>query len=107
MLDAGPLGMLAHPHPHAEIAEWLDGLIAARIAVIIPEIADYEVRRSFVLHRLHNALARLDDLARLLIYLPITTSVMQRAAQFWADARRRGRPTADPKGLDCDVILAA
>ena len=32
---------------------------------------------------------------------------MLRAAELWADARRRGKPTADPKELDADVILAA
>jgi hypothetical protein len=32
---------------------------------------------------------------------------MLKAAEFWAEARRRGRPTADPKALDGDVILAA
>ncbi len=32
---------------------------------------------------------------------------MLQAAQFWADARKRGRPTAGPERLDCDVILAA
>jgi len=32
---------------------------------------------------------------------------MLKAAEFWADARKRGRPTADPKELDGDVIVAA
>ena len=32
---------------------------------------------------------------------------MLRAAELWAEARRRGRSTADPQVLDCDVILAA
>lgn len=32
---------------------------------------------------------------------------MRCAAQFWAEARRAGRPTADPHALDADVILCA
>jgi len=32
---------------------------------------------------------------------------MLRAAELWALARNRGTPTADPKELDGDVILAA
>jgi hypothetical protein len=32
---------------------------------------------------------------------------MRLAAQLWASARQQGRPTADPKELDGDVILSA
>ena len=40
-------------------------------------------------------------------YQPLTTGIMRKAAQLWADARKKGHPTADPKELDSDVILAA
>jgi predicted nucleic acid-binding protein len=32
---------------------------------------------------------------------------MLKAAELWADARRHGVPTADPRELDGDAILAA
>jgi hypothetical protein len=32
---------------------------------------------------------------------------MQRAARVWADARRRGLPTAEPKNIDADMIIVA
>jgi len=51
--------------------------------------------------------ARLDRLKEVLEYLPLDTQVMLRAAELWAEMRRRGQPTADPKELDGDVILAA
>jgi predicted nucleic acid-binding protein len=33
--------------------------------------------------------------------------LVQGAAELWAQARSRGTPTADPKGIDADVILTA
>ncbi len=107
ILDATPLGKLAHPTPGAEIKAWLENHLAARTILIIPEITDFEIRRNLLLSRLTKSLARLDDLKGLLLYMPITTSVMLKAAELWADARRVGRSTADPKELDADVILAA
>ena len=52
-------------------------------------------------------LRRLDALVAALDYLSLTTAMMRQATVLWADARRQGRPTADDKALDGDVILAA
>lgn len=54
-----------------------------------------------------RALRRLDQLKEALHYVPITTQVMLLAADYWAEARNRGRPTADDKALDGDMILVA
>ncbi len=32
---------------------------------------------------------------------------MREAASLWAEARRKGQPTADPQAIDADVILVA
>jgi predicted nucleic acid-binding protein len=106
MLDAGPLGQLAHSK-RQKIAGWVEAKLAAGTSIFIPEIADFEIRRSLLLHNLHDSLRQLDRLNEELIYVPITTSAMRRAAELWAQARRAGRPTAHAQALDCDVILAA
>ena len=63
VLDSGPLGRLTHPARNPEIVTWLEHLLEAGFRVVIPEIADYEVRRSFLLTpKLHTA-AGLDELA--------------------------------------------
>jgi predicted nucleic acid-binding protein len=107
LLDSGPLGRLAHPRPNLEILHWLRDLLASGVRVVVPEIADYEVRRSLVLADLGKSVARLDELGARLEYLPLATSAMRTAAGLWADARKQGVPTADPKELDGDCILAA
>ncbi len=50
---------------------------------------------------------RLDEFKRVFGYEPLTTEIMLRAAQLWADARKQGMPTAPERSLDVDVILAA
>ena len=82
-------------------------MLSANVQVLIPEIADYEVRRNLLLANLHKSVKRLDSLKQFLIYLPLNTSIMLKAAELWAEARKIGKPTADPKALDGDVILAA
>lgn len=110
VLDSTPLGMLCHPGrpPHViACRNWLDGLLAARRTVILPEIADYEVRRELL--RIRNAVSIrvLESLMLSLTYLPLTTAAMRRAADLWAQARQAGRATASGQALVGDVILAA
>ena len=110
LLDAGPLGLVTNPRRSQQsvaCAQWVQALVARGRRVIVPEIADYEVRRELLRANRVSGLARLDGLARLLEYLPLTTAAMRQAAVFWAQARQQGQPTADDKALDGDVILAA
>lgn len=87
--------------------DWVLALEKTGAEVIVPEIADYEVRRELIRTRATRGIARLDEFVLRRKDLPITTEVMHLAAGFWATARRMGRPTADPKALDADCILAA
>lgn len=110
LLDSGPLGMVTNPKASSETDRcnrWLESLLANEVIVAIPEIADYEVRRELLRANKTAGIERLDALKTVLSYLPLTTQVMLKAAEFWAEARKQGKPTADDKSLDGDVILAA
>jgi predicted nucleic acid-binding protein len=113
VLDSGPLGDACRKRgsPDAEdVRDWLIQARANGTIVAIPEIADYEVRRGLILAGSTQGIGRLDKLHRDLgpySYIPITTDSMRKAAELWADARRRGVTTADDKEIDADVILAA
>src|SRR5438093_8567589 len=113
VLDTGPLGLLAHDRPaqRIPIQNWVTQQLSAGATVYISEVADYEVRRE--LTRLIRAgqlpasrLNRLNQLANLCTYLPVSTAMWRRAAEFWADARQHGLPTASPAALDADVLIA-
>ena len=110
LLDAGPLGLVTNPKrspTSTACAQWLQSHITARSRIIIPEIADYEVRRELIRAGKSAGVAQLDALAGLLEYLPLTTATMRQAATFWAQARQQGQPTAGDRTIDADMILAA
>jgi predicted nucleic acid-binding protein len=110
LLDSGPLGMAAHPKAEGitrDCQRWLNTLLRQGERIAIPEIADYEVRRELIRAGLTRSVRRLDQLLETLEYIPIDTATMRRASELWAEVRRSGQPTADPKALDGDVILAA
>ncbi len=107
LLDAGPLGMVTHPRANPDIVDWLKAMLYSGATILVPEIADYEVRRELLRAKKAKGVKRLDQLKRTIGYLPISTQAMLLAAELWAQARNQGYPTADDKALDADVILAA
>jgi len=111
LLDSGPLGILTNPKGPPvtlECNHWVESLLLKGYRMILPEITDYEVRRELLRANKLKGIRRLDECKlHLLEYLPITTPVILKAAQLWAESRQAGLPTADAKELDGDVILAA
>jgi len=73
---------------------------------VVPEIADYEIRRELLRIGLTASLRRLDEVAARFSYDPITSPAIRHAAVFWAFLRRKGLPTAGPQDLDADAMLA-
>lgn len=85
LLDAGPLGLVTNPRRSTQstaCAQWLQAMVTDSIRVIIPEIADYEVRRELLRANKLQGVARLDALARRLEYLPIWQSLNPRCHPF-------------------------
>lgn len=111
LLDSGPLGLLtAPPSKRAHIAscsQWLGSLLSVGVRVLVPEIADYELRRELLRANKAKSVARLDALASGTEYLALTPAAMRRAAELWAQARQQGLPTAADASIDADVILVA
>lgn len=110
LLDSGPLGSLTTPRfsPLAvNCKRWFRSLASSGKRVLVPEIADYELRRELLRANKVQGVANLDRLIAQTEYLPITTAAMRQAAAFWAQARQQGQPTAGDNTIDCDMILAA
>ena len=112
VLDSGPLGLLTHPQRNAEvvaITEWLSRCLLRGQRVIIPAIVYYELKRELLRAGKSFGVARLEAFASRTPgrYLPLSDEALRLAAELWAKARQQGRPTAEDKALDGDVILAA
>ena len=112
-LDANLLGSVVNPVPRSAsvqaIQRWAQEMQDAGHLLVVPAIADYEVRRE--LHRRHalQSIAALDAFNSDVPgrYLTLEDAALKMASELWGRARNIGKPTADPKALDGDVILAA
>ena len=116
ILDSGPLGVISGDPSKTRTSRmntWLISYVNVGYEIVIPEIADYEMRRELIRTRSFSGVVRLEALYERFLYLKITTIAMRQAAelwaqvrQVWAQVRQEGRPTASPDALDADCILA-
>jgi len=105
LLDTSVLGWVCHPRKHGEVREWFRRAVAAH-DILISEVADYELRRELLRIGSTRSLARLDELGRELVYVPVTTATWRSAARLWAGLRRVGVVTAGHQALDADVLIS-
>ena len=116
VLDESPLSLLTQRTGHDkgdECKNWYGRLVTFGHRFYVPEIADYELRRELIRIGKRTGdvttIRRLDELNAVEVgrFLPVTTSDIRQAAEFWAQLRAHGRGGADPKALDADVLIAA
>ena len=65
ILDTGPLGKITNPKTSPEndaAAAWLQDHLRARTRILIPEIANYELRSKLILGNKISGLRKLDSL---------------------------------------------
>ena len=114
-LDTGIVGQLCHPNCKPDLSRWYERLMseASNTTVMLAEITDYEHRRVVTLLHAREpkkwqvSLDRLNQMTALLDYVPLKTSVMRQAAEFWAKARMEKKKDEKDPRIDIDVILAA
>jgi hypothetical protein len=96
LLDAGPLGIATNPkraRPGVACAPWIPAFVTQGTGVMVPEMADADVGRECQRANKVSELTRLDALARLLAYLPISTAARRQVAVVRAQAiSRASRP---------------
>ena len=110
VLDSAPLGLLCDPRPRPNplaCRQWMADVIAAGHRFVVPEIADYEIRRELLRLGRASSIHALDALApqTQIEYLPLATSMMRRAAELSGLCRlvvveRPGATTELPEGYD-------
>lgn len=111
-LDTGPLGAITNPKRPPQTVQmllWAAGHLEKGNTILVPAVADFEVRRELLRLKRPSSIATLNAWCNAVPerYLPLTDSILKNAAQMWADIRNQGLVTADPKELDCDALIAA
>ena len=110
VLDTGTLGLLTHPRAQPDALacrRWAQAHLGAGTRLIVPGIADYELRRELIRAGKTSGLLRLDAARAGFEFDPLSQAALDKAAELWATVRNAGLTTAHPAALDGDAILAA
>ncbi|MGB8698079.1 MAG: hypothetical protein WCD18_01565, partial [Thermosynechococcaceae cyanobacterium] len=75
------------------------------------DVCDYEVRRGLTLAQMQSrggdGIQRLDELRRVIDFLPITPDVLNRASYIWAKAQTESQLNASTTDINFDIILCS
>lgn len=83
----------------------LQSLLKQNALILISPIVFYELARLLYKKQAKTHLAFLEGLVARFEWIDLKRTTWTLAAQFWANCRRKGKPTGE--GLDADVLIAA
>jgi predicted nucleic acid-binding protein len=111
-LDSGPLGLITYPQRSKEVidlADWFARALLSGAQFLVPAIVYYELKRELLRANKIFSIGRLDQFVSAATgrYIPLSDGALNLGAELWARSRQQGRPTADEKALDIDVLIAA
>jgi hypothetical protein len=111
VLDSHPLSLISMPANKPKTLSCksrIKNLVSNGVLVVVPEIIDYELRRTLICGKKESGIENLNRLGSMgIVFLPIKTEAMKKASELWGWARRTGQSTAHEEKIDIDVILAA
>jgi len=111
LLDSSLLSIISTPSNRNESFQcrnWVKQLILNDIAVAVPAVIDYELRRVLLQGGKTPGLENLNQLQETgLQYVEMSQRMWIKAAELWAWARNSNQSTANADKIDIDCLLAA
>jgi hypothetical protein len=117
-LDTNILGLISNANTSFEECQqcekWFITLSIRGVRFVTSDICDYEVRRGLISSSIRSGkpspgINLLNSLKTdgFLEFLPVSTEVLDLAANLWAKASVDGQTTRDDKNIDVDIIISA
>lgn len=85
-----------------DVADAADAYLKVHGQFAISAFTQYEIVRGFRWRKATVKLAAFEQLSKAMMIYPITSAVLDRAADLWADGATQGKPK-----MDADLLIAA